>query len=72
MIKLLNLWLFATTMTGTVDQISGGSAVVELVAKDGHAHEESLPTWMFPCKIEEGTRFYIKIKKDSVTIKCDK
>ena len=71
MMKFFSLY-FAVTMNGTVDRLYDNRAVVELVAKDGHAHEESLPTWMFPCKIEEGTRFYIKIKEDSVTIKCDK
>jgi hypothetical protein len=71
MMKFFSL-CFAVTMNGTVDRLYDNRAVIELVAKDGHAHEESLPTWMFPCKIEEGTRFYIKIKEDSVTIKCDK
>ena len=71
MMKFFSLY-FAVTMNGTVDRLYDNRAVVELVTKDGHAHEESLPTWMFPCKIEEGTRFSIKIKEDSVTIKCDK
>ena len=62
---------FAVTMNGTVDQIYNSRAIVELVAKDGHAHEESLPVWMFPCKIEEGTKFRIKIKEDSITLECD-
>ena len=48
-------------MSGTVDQIDDRKAIVELVAKDGHAHEESLPIWLFPCKIQEGTKFSIII-----------
>ena len=58
-------------MSGTVDQIDGHKAIVELVAKDGHAHEESFPAWMFPCRIEEGTKFSIKIKNDIVSIQCE-
>jgi len=69
--KFFSLY-FAVTMNGTVDQIYGNKVTVELVAKDGHAHEESLPMWLFPCKIEEGTKFRIKTKENSITIQCDK
>ncbi len=65
------MWLFAaSTMTGTVDQVEGREAAVEIVARDGHAHEEILPTWIFPCRVEEWTKFWIQIKEDSVAIKC--
>jgi hypothetical protein len=67
--KFFSLY-FAAIMNGTVDQIYDNRAIVELVAKDGHFHEESLPIWIFPCKIKEGTVFYIKIKEDSITILC--
>ena len=69
MMKFFNIY-FAITMNGTVDQIYENRAIVELVAKDGHAHEESLPIWMFPCKIEEGTKFSIKTKQNTITIQC--
>lgn len=71
MMKLLNLWFASTTMTGTVDIISGGKADVELVARDGHYHEDNLPIWMFPCKVEEGTKFSIKITNDLMLIQCE-
>ena len=71
MIKLLILWFATTSMTGTVDQINDGKADVELLARDGHAHEEQLPIWMFPCKVEEGTRFVIITTKDSTILQCE-
>ena len=71
MIKLINLWLFATTMTGTVDQIDGGKADVELLAKDGHTHEDRFALWMFPCNVVEGTKFSIKITAESTLIQCE-
>ena len=63
---------FATTMKGTVDQIDKDRVIAELVAKDEHVHEAELPIWIFPCKVEEGTVFWIKTFEDSVTITCKK
>lgn len=70
MIKLFKIWFTSMTMNGTVDQINNGRADVEIVAKDGHTHEDRLPIWMFPCKIQEGTRFSIKVTEDLVLIQC--
>tara|TARA_B100000700_G_C14614091_1_gene655020 strand:+ start:410 stop:625 length:216 start_codon:yes stop_codon:yes gene_type:complete len=69
MIKIISL-ICATIMTGTVDQINGRAVSVELEAKDGHTHQDTLPVWMFPCKVEEGTQFTVAIKEDSLTIIC--
>ena len=70
MIKLLKLWFTSVMMNGTVDQINNGKADVEILAKDGHAHEDQLPIWLFPCRVEEGTRFLIKMTEDLVLIQC--
>jgi len=69
MLKLFSIY-FAIIMSGTVDQIDGQMAIIELVAKDGHSHEVNLPLWMFPCRIEEGTKIWIKIKEDATIIYC--
>ncbi len=71
MMKFFSVF-FGITMNGTVDRIYEQRAIVELVARDGHAHEESFPAWVFPCRIQEGTKFYIKIKNDLVSIQCEK
>ena len=70
MVKIISL-ICATIMIGTVDQVKGRAVSVELVAKDGHTHEETLPSWMFPCKVEEGLRFRIVIKEKSTMIICE-
>tara|TARA_A100001388_G_C28454117_1_gene350058 strand:- start:141 stop:365 length:225 start_codon:yes stop_codon:yes gene_type:complete len=69
--KILTI-AFATTIKGTVDQVDTNQVITELVAKDGHIHEAELPIWIFPCKVEEGTIFWIKTFEDSVTITCKK
>jgi len=71
MFKFLTI-VFAATMEGTVDQIDSDRVITELVAKDGHVHEAELPIWLFPCKVEEGTIFWIKTFKNNVTITCKK
>ena len=71
MFKFLTI-AFATTMKGTVDQVDKDRVIAELVAKDEHVHEAELPIWIFPCKVEEGTIFWIKTFEDSVTITCKK
>ncbi len=71
MFKILTI-AFATSIKGTVDQVDTNQAITELVAKDGHTHEVALPIWIFPCKVEEGTIFWIKTFKDNVIITCKK
>ena len=58
-------------MSGTVDQINGEEAAVELIAKDGHAHTTAFPVWLFPCKVVEGTRFTISLNTKSSSIFCE-
>tara|TARA_B100001250_G_scaffold45025_1_gene35386 strand:- start:2294 stop:2521 length:228 start_codon:yes stop_codon:yes gene_type:complete len=70
MIKLFKLWFTGVVMNGTVDQINDGKADVEILARDGHSHEDRLPIWLFPCRVEEGTRFSIKMAEDLVLIQC--
>ena len=67
---LLALFFATSIMTGTVDQVEGRQVVVELTAKDGHMHNTVLPLWLFPCRIEEGSKFWIEMKDDSLTIFC--
>lgn len=71
MIHILILVLGAS-MTGTVDQVDGNRVIVELVAKDGHTHQEDIPKWMFPCLIEEGTQFFIQTNEKNTIIRCQK
>tara|TARA_E500000331_G_C17208724_1_gene692618 strand:+ start:667 stop:864 length:198 start_codon:yes stop_codon:yes gene_type:complete len=62
--------MLSSTMTGTVDQIEGTKVIVELMAKDGHTHEDIIPIWIFPCTIEEGSKFSIKSNKKNTIIRC--
>lgn len=64
--------ILVAIMFGTVDQVNNGFAQVELVAKDGHAHEESIPVWMFPCVVEEGKGFFIETSEKTTIIRCEK
>jgi len=61
---------FTATMNGSVDQVHGGKATVEITARDGHSHPAEFPVWFFPCQVREGLEFYIHTGKNSTTIKC--
>ena len=71
MIQII-FFTMSSIMEGTVDQIEGNKAVVELTAKDGHIHQEIFPTWVFPCRIEEGSRFSVKSNEKNTIITCNK
>ena len=63
--------LFAVTiMTGTVDLIEGKHANVELTASSGETHSDTLPLWLFPCQVREGSGFWIEKEENSLTIRC--
>jgi hypothetical protein len=70
MVRFLSFF-FGFTMSGTVDQVDGYTVIAELIAKDGHSHEVNLPLWVFPCRVHEGTRFWINVKNDSTTFYCE-
>ena len=65
------LLFFGFRMSGSVDQINDNLAEVELTAKDGHAHDVTLPVWMFPCEVKEGLQFHIEFHEKNTTIRCD-
>jgi len=69
MVQIIML-ILTSTMAGTVDQIDGNKVSIELTAKDGHTHQDVIPKWMFPCAIEEGSRFFIESNKTNTVIRC--
>jgi hypothetical protein len=55
---------------GTVDQVDGNNILVELSARN-HIHDDVIPRWLFPCKVEEGTKFIVQSYKNKTIIKCE-
>ena len=57
-------------LLGVVDQVHGGSVIVELSTSDGLTENTHMPSWIFPCEINEGDFFYVE-RVDGITeIRC--
>ena len=71
---MINLFLKASAiamqLVGTVDQIEGEIAVVEVTTENSDPFILELPVLIFPCEINEGDWFYIEHIDDVTELRC--
>ena len=68
MIAIITLLFNFNSEIGIVDQINNNIVLVELSSQDNTYL--SIPIELFPCKISEQDKLYIKTIKKNTKIKC--
>ena len=55
---------------GVVDRVENEIASVQVTTSEQNIYDLEVPTFLFPCEIEEGDSFYFAYSNSAIEIRC--